>query len=181
MDEQTTIVPLVSGAMTSSSVESPGQQTSPVGTVSVMPFAGEPSPDEPGTPYLLVYSLGDGPDGPEATATAMRAMLRGAGLSLGERLTDLAEETRIASSLLVEAERAVLSLPFLRIQCPVPSDWERAAHESGSVYLICATRPWPEAAPGRPLAEERVRAFVGDRAMLAESAHARIPVRRVRT
>ncbi|MFG3499270.1 DUF5949 family protein [Streptomyces sp. NPDC047928] len=167
--------------MTSSTVVSPGQQRSPLGTLTVIPWSSEPSADDPGTPFLMVYSLGDGRDGPEAGEEALRAELEKLGLSIGEHLLDLGRESKIPVTLLVEAEQAVLTMPFMKVQCPVPPEWEKAAQERGQVYLICAVRPWPEAVPGQEVAPERLRAFVGDDTMLADAAHCLVPVLRVRT
>lgn len=170
--------------MTSSTtVATPGQQESPLGTLTVIPWTNEPEADSdsPVTPFLMVYSLGDGRDGPEAGSEALRGALEKIGLSIGDKVTDLAHETRIPVTLLVEAEQAVLNLPFMRVQCPVPPQWEKAAHESGKVYLICSLRPWPEAVQGKPVSEEQLRAFLADEEMVARSAHCLLPVRRVRT
>ncbi|WP_256105130.1 DUF5949 family protein [Streptomyces sp. ODS05-4] len=170
--------------MTSTTAVSPGRQASPLGTLAVIPWASDPDADpgqEPQVPFLMVYSLGDGRDGPEAGAEALRAELEKAGLSVGDKVTDLARETRIPVTLLVEAEQAALTLPFMRVQCPVPPQWERAAHQTGKVYLVCSLRPWPEAVQGQPVDEERLRAFIGDESLVEQSAHAMVPVRRVRT
>ncbi|MEE1751120.1 DUF5949 family protein [Streptomyces sp. SP18CS02] len=166
--------------MTSSTVAFPGRQRSLLGTLSVLPWASEPSADSAGTPMLMVYSTGDGPEGPEAGREALAAELEKLGLPIGERVVDLASETRIPITLLVEAEQLVLTTPFMRAQCSVPPQWEQAAHEKGQVYLICALRPWPQGAPGREVGEEELRAFAGDEETLSESAHCVVPVRRVR-
>ncbi|MET9803377.1 DUF5949 family protein [Streptomyces sp. NPDC006368] len=169
--------------MTSSTAESPGRQRSLLGTLAVIAWTDEPSPDSdtPGTPFLMVYSLGNGDQGPEAGAQAMRAELERLGLSIGDRLTDLAREPRIPFTLLVEAQRAVLDLPFMKAQCPVPPEWESNAHKTGTAYLIVATRPWPEAVAGREVSADRLRAFVSDEQLLQSSAHCLLPVRRVRS
>ncbi|ORT59078.1 DUF5949 family protein [Streptomyces sp. CB03238] len=169
--------------MTSSTAATPGQQESLLGTLTVIPWVSEPESDAgtPVTPFLMVYSLGDGRDGTEAGAEALRAELEKIGLSIGDKVTDLSRETRIPVTLLVEAEQAVLNLPFMKVQCPVPPEWEKAAHESGTAYLICALRPWPEAVQGKPVGEEQLRAFLGEEEMVAKSAHCLVPVRRVRT
>ncbi len=152
-----------------------------MGTLTVIPWVSEPTPEDPGNPMLMVYSLGDGPDGPEAVEEALRAQLEKLGLSIGERLIDLGKDSRIPVTLLVEAEQAVLTLPFMKVQCPVPPEWERAAHAKGQVYLIFAVRPWPEAVPGKEVPAETLRAFVGGEGLLEGSAHCLAPVLRVRT
>jgi hypothetical protein len=170
--------------MTSSTTAAtPGQQESLLGSLTVISWANEPEADSdaPVMPYLMVYSLGDGRDGPEAGSEALRGELEKIGLSIGDKVTDLAHETRIPVTLLVEAEQAVLNLPFMRVQCPVPPEWEKAAHEGGKAYLICSLRPWPEAVQGKPVSEEQLRAFLADEEMVALSAHCLLPVRRVRS
>ncbi|MFV0128551.1 DUF5949 family protein [Streptomyces sp. HMX112] len=166
--------------MTSSTVESPGQQSSPLGTLSVLPWSSEASSGSPGTPFLLMYSLGDGREGPEAGEAALRAELERLGLSVGDRLTDLGREPQVPVKLLVEAQQVVLNTPFMKVQGQVPVEWEKAAQESGQVYLICALRPWPEAVPGREIDPDRLRAFVSDEELLASSVHCLLPVMRVR-
>jgi hypothetical protein len=159
----------------------PDRKRSPLGTLTVIPWCSEPTADDPGEPMLMVYSLGDGQDGPEAGEEAMRAQLKQLGLSIGERLVDLGRDSRIAITLLVEAEQAVLTLPFMKVQCPVPPEWQRAAHAKGQVYLIFAVRPWPEAVPGVEVSEEQLRAFVTGDGLLEGAAHCLAPVLRVRT
>ncbi|MDT9684861.1 DUF5949 family protein [Streptomyces sp. TRM76323] len=167
--------------MTSSTAVSPDSRRSPLGTLTVIPWCSEPTADDPGDPLLMVYSLGDGRDGPEAGEEAMRAQLDQLGLPIGERLVDLGRDSGFSSSLLVEAEQAVLTLPFLRVRCPVPPEWQRAAHAKGQVYLIIAVRPWPRAVPGRAVPPEELRAFVSGEGFLEGSAHCLLPVLRVRT
>lgn len=166
--------------MTSSAAVTPGQQRSLLGTLTVIPWVSEPSDDEFGTPLLMVYSLGDGRDGPEAGGEALRAELEKLGLSIGKQLIDLERHRQIPITLLVEAEQAVLNLPFMKVQCPVPPQWQRAAHAKGQVYLIFALRPWPEAVPGEEVPAEKLRAFVSGEGLLEGSAHCLTPVLRVR-
>ncbi|WP_149184467.1 DUF5949 family protein [Streptomyces sp. TRM49041] len=167
--------------MTSSPAVSPDQQRSLLGTLTVIPWCSEPTADDPGDPLLMVYSLGDGRDGPEAGEEAMRAQLERLGMSIGERLTDLGKDSGVPVTLLVEAQQAVLTLPFMKVQCPVPPEWEKAAHMKGQVYLIFAVRPWPEAVPGKEVPAEKLRAFVTGEGLLEGSAHCLAPVLRVRT
>ncbi|MFJ3763787.1 DUF5949 family protein [Streptomyces sp. NPDC090082] len=165
--------------MTTSHVVSSARSVSPLGTLTVIPWSSEPSADSSGTPFLMAYSLGDGRDGPEAGQQAMRAALESMGLSVGDRLFDLDQDAGIKASLLVEGGSAVLTLPFLKVQCPVPDEWQAAAREAGKVYFICSVRPWAEGVPGQPVDEARLRAFVSDEEMLADSAHVLLPVRRI--
>ncbi|WP_137993654.1 DUF5949 family protein [Streptomyces vilmorinianum] len=165
--------------MTSSNVVSEARSDSPLGTLTVVPWTIGPTDDSPVTPFLMVYSLGDGRDGPEAGEEAMRAALEGMGLPLGDRVVDASEERATGAHLLVEAQQAVLTLPFMKVQCPVPAEWEAAAKESGHAYLICSVRPWPDAVPGEALTEERLKAFVTDDAVVGAAAHVLLPVRRL--
>ncbi|MFF6789646.1 DUF5949 family protein [Streptomyces filamentosus] len=165
--------------MTTPHVLSEARSLSPLGTLTVIPWSSEATADSAGTPFLMAYSLGDGRDGPEAGQQAMRAALESMGLSVGDRLFDLEKDAGISATLLVEGGSAALTLPFLKVQCPVPAEWQAAARESGKVYFLCSVRPWAEAVPGRPVDEDRLRAFVSDEEMLADCAHVLLPVRRL--
>ncbi|MFF7437660.1 DUF5949 family protein [Streptomyces sp. NPDC008122] len=165
--------------MTTSNVVSSARNASPLGTLTVIPWASEPSADSAGTPFLMAYSLGDGRDGPEAGQQAMRAALESMKLSVGDRLFDLEKDAGINATLLVEGGSAVLTLPFLKVQCPVPDEWQAAAREQGKVYFLCSVRPWSEGVPGQPVDEAMLRAFVSDEETLADCAHVLLPVRRI--
>ncbi|GHF87201.1 DUF5949 family protein [Streptomyces filamentosus] len=165
--------------MTTPHVLSEARSLSPLGTLTVIPWSSEATADSAGTPFLMAYSLGDGRDGPEAGQQAMRAALESMGLSVGDRLFDLEKDAGISATLLVEGGSAALTLPFLKVQCPVPAEWQAAARESGKVYFLCSVRPWAEAVPGQPVDEDRLRAFVSDEEMLADCAHVLLPVRRL--
>jgi hypothetical protein len=45
---------------------------------------------------------------------------------------------------------------------------------------VFATRPWPEAAPGRPVEPWRLAAFAGAEETLSTSAHVLLPARSLR-
>ncbi|WP_211821811.1 DUF5949 family protein [Streptomyces filamentosus] len=165
--------------MTTPHVLSEARSLSPLGTLTVIPWSSEATADSAGTPFLMAYSLGDGRDGPEAGQQAMRAALESMGLSVGDRLFDLEKDAGISATLLVEGGSAALTLPFLKVQCPVPAEWQAAARESGKVHFLCSVRPWAEAVPGQPVDEDRLRAFVSDEEMLADCAHVLLPVRRL--
>ncbi|MDJ1135225.1 DUF5949 family protein [Streptomyces iconiensis] len=169
--------------MTSSTAATSDQQNSLLGTLIIVPWANEPAPGSNGaaTPFLLVCSRGDGRDGPGPGAKALRAELEKTGLWIGEGTADLTRKTQSPVTLLVEAGRAVLSMPFLHVQCPVTPNWEKAAHESGTAYLICTVRPWPEAVQGMPVGADQLREFVSDEQLVPTSARCLLPVRRVRT
>ncbi|MFI6644651.1 DUF5949 family protein [Streptomyces sp. NPDC050504] len=165
--------------MSSASVATAMPQTSLLGTVVVLPWASDPDAEDPSTPFLLLYPLGDGKDGADASGEAMNAMLTGLGLRFGEQL-DLAKQPRSPISLLVEAGQAALTLASMKVQCAVPAEWEQAARERGQVYLIGSTRAWPAAVPGEPVDEESLSAYVSDETLLEASAHALVPVRSLR-
>lgn len=46
-----------------------------------------------------------------------------------------------------------------------------------TVHAMSATRPWPQGAPGRPVSEELLRSFAGDKKVIMTSAHCVLPVR----
>ncbi|MFF2939516.1 DUF5949 family protein [Streptomyces niveus] len=167
--------------MTSTNTAQGSLQYAPLlGTLTVIPWTSEPSDDERNPPFLLAYSLGDGRDGAEAGEEAMHAVIKEVGLRTGAGLTDVATSPGVPITLLVQAGRAVLTMPYLKAQCAVPPEWEEDARETGSVYFIIATQPWPEGTPGKPVSEETLRAFVGDEAVLTGAAHCLVPVSSLR-
>ncbi|MBT2439432.1 hypothetical protein J7E93_04700 [Streptomyces sp. ISL-36] len=165
--------------MTSSNVVSEARSSSPLGSLSVVFWTTGPTDTKPAASYLMVYSLGDGSDGPEAGAEAMRAAVEGMGLTVGGPVVDASQGPRVDAHLLVEAQQAVLTLPFMKLQCSVPVEWEAAAKELGHVYLVCSVRPWPEGAPGGAVSEEQLRSFFAGEDPLADGAHVVLPVRRL--
>ncbi|QHY96098.1 hypothetical protein SSPS47_13320 [Streptomyces sp. S4.7] len=167
--------------MTSTNTAQGSAQYAPLlGTLTVIPWTGEASDGERNPPFLLAYSLGDGRDGAEAGAEAMRAVIDEVGLHTGAGLVDVGESPNVPITLLVQAGRAVLTMPYLKAQCAVPPEWEQDARATGGVYFIIATRPWPEGTPGKPVSEEALRAFVGDEAVLTGAAHCLVPVSSLR-
>lgn len=167
--------------MTSTNTTRGNQQyASLLGTLTVIPWTGEASDGERNPPFLLAYSLGDGRDGAEAGGEAMRAVIEEVGLHTGAGLVDVGESPNIPITLLVQAGRAVLTMPYLKAQCAVPPEWEEDARATGGVYFIIATQPWPEGIPGKPVSEEALRAFVGDEAVLTGAAHCLVPVSSLR-
>jgi len=168
-----------------SSPSSPSSQSSPsplqsrLGTLVVIPWAGA---DEDGEdmPFLMAYSLGDGVDGPEAGQEAVRTVAGEIGLPVGGEILDASYEPRPDVRVLVEGGKAVLSMPYLKATCPVPEQWTAAARARETVYLILASRPWPEAQPGAQVTEEGLRAFAGDEEVLRTAAHVLVPVSTVR-
>ncbi|MET9482216.1 DUF5949 family protein [Streptomyces sp. NPDC006638] len=151
-----------------------------LGTLSVIPWTSDPADEERNAPYLLAYSLGDGREGPEAGEETMRTVLGEVGLKPGGDLMDLSHTPGLGIKLLVEAGRAVLTMPYLNAQCPVPPEWEQDAREIGHVYFMVATRPWTTGTPGKPVTEESLRAFIGDDEVLSSAAHCLLPVRSLR-
>ncbi|WP_437075108.1 DUF5949 family protein [Streptomyces sp. enrichment culture] len=144
-----------------------------------MTWSGE-APDGSDMPYLLAYSLGDGPDGPEATSAAVGRMLEVNGLPVGGELVDGSTKPSLPVSLLVEAGQAVLTMPPLNAQCPAPPEWLTAVGERGYAYLVFTTRPWPEAEPGKPVEPEALAAFAGAEETLTAAAHVVLPARALR-
>ncbi|HEY9367864.1 DUF5949 family protein [Streptomyces sp.] len=164
--------------MTSPNAISRARSANPLGTLTVIPWTIGPTAEKNITAFLMVYSLGDGPDGPEACEASMRQALQGMGLQIGGELADGAQAA-LGVHLLVEAQQAVLTLPFMKVQCPVPAEWEAAAHQNGQVVLLCPTTPWPEAVPGETVTEARLKTFVTDERVVKNSAHLVMPVRRI--
>ncbi|MEU6393350.1 DUF5949 family protein [Streptomyces sp. NPDC046939] len=152
-----------------------------LGTVAVIAWSGESAESEGDTPFLLAYTTGDSPAGPEAAETALRALLEKNGLSVGDTVHNAVRRPSFPVSLLVEAGQAVLTIPPLKAQCPAPPEWLEAADAHGVVYFLFTTRPWPVATPGQAVAEEELTAFVGDETTLTAAAHCLLPVRRIRS
>ncbi|MFJ9827586.1 DUF5949 family protein [Streptomyces sp. NPDC101160] len=165
--------------MTTSNVESRAHSAHSIGTLTAVSWTMGPTDDLPAIPRLMVYSLGDGLHGPEAGAQELRAVLEGMGATIGAEVAFAGEERELGVHLLVEAERAVLNLPFMQAQCPVTPEWQEAAYERGNAILTIPLLPWPEAAPGTPITEERLKAFVTDDKVVRSSAHITVPVSRI--
>ncbi|MFC8228751.1 DUF5949 family protein [Streptomyces sp. NPDC057287] len=161
---------------------SPKTATSPysqaqLGTQVLIGWSGVSAPGERATAFLLAYSLGDGPDGPEAGERAMHTALERSGLRVGGETLDATELPNLPVKLLVQAGQAVLTLPHFKSQYSVPPEWLAAARSEGRVHGMFATRPWPAAVPGQPVGEELLRSFVGDPDVIGTSAHCLLPVR----
>ncbi|MGW8062700.1 DUF5949 family protein [Streptomyces ziwulingensis] len=166
--------------MTSPTTAPAKPEGSLLGTLTVVPWSSVPSTNTPRLPFLTVYSLGDGAEGPEAGEKVMRAHLEKIGLPVTGQPVELPPGGKAAITLLVEAEQAVLTMPFLRVQCPVPPHWQDAAHKNGKVHLICLTGPWPHAAPGQSLSPEQLRGFLTEDELRSTSTHCLVPVTRLR-
>lgn len=164
--------------MTSTPSETRPLRAADLGTLAVMAFSGE-APDGD-MPYLLAYSLGDGEGGPEASTVAVGQLLRNNGLPVGDTLLDGAREPSLPLTLLVEERQVVVTMPYLNAQCVVPPEWLAAVGERGYAYFLFATRAWPEAEPGKPVAPESLAAFAGDEGTLLSAAHVLLPARSVR-
>lgn len=148
-----------------------------LGTLSLIGWSGEHPDGGHDVAFLLVYSLGDGTDGPAAGETAMRVALERCGLPVGAGLVRAAETPFLPVTLLVQSGQAVLTLPHFTAQYRVPPQWLAAARDRGEVHAMFATRPWPAAVPGRPVGEELLRSFVADEQVVMTSAHCLLPVR----
>ena len=163
--------------MSQTNTASASSLQSRLGTLVVIPWAGAHE-DGADMPFLMAYSLGDGVGGP---ADGQEAVLEAAGkigLPVGGAALDVAN-TRVDVRVLVEGGKAVLTMPYLKVTCPVPDQWTAAAHTRGTVYVILASRPWPEAVPGAPISEEALRAFAADADVLGTAAHALVPAGRL--
>jgi hypothetical protein len=147
-----------------------------MGTLVVVPWAGEHHGDGADMAFLMAYSLGDGVDGREAGQAAVLQAAEELGLPVGGAVLDVASARKPPVTVLVEGDRAVLTMAHLYADCPVPAPWSAAARARGSVYVILASRPWPEATPGATLTEEQLRAFAGDEGVLESAAHCLVPV-----
>lgn len=164
--------------MTSTSSETRTFRAADLGTLAVMAFSGE-APDGD-MPYLLAYSLGDGAGGPGASTVAIEELLRNNGLPVGDTLLDGSRQPSLPLTLLVEAGQAVVTMPYLNAQCVVPPEWLTAVGERGYAYFLFATRAWPVAEPGKPVAPEALAAFAGDEDTLLSAAHVLLPARSLR-
>ncbi|MBT2406393.1 MULTISPECIES: DUF5949 family protein [unclassified Streptomyces] len=152
---------------------------SQLGTLSVLAWIGDPS-DGHDIPYLLAYTLGDGPQGKEAGEAAARGLLEEIGLPIGDVVMDGTRSPRtFAVQILLSGNQIALTMPGLNAACTAPDEWVAAANESGQAYFLFATRAWPEAVPGRPVTAEVLQAFAGDEQVLTSSAHCVIQVQRL--
>src|SRR5882757_1273234 len=147
-----------------------------MGTLVVIPWAGEYSEDGADMAFLMAYSLGDGADGPEAGEVAVLTAAGEIGLPVGGAILDVSRAPKAAVTVLVAGGKAVLTMPYLHAACPVPDQWTAAARERGSVYVILASRPWPQGAPGTEVSEAQLRDFAGDPDVLGSAAHCLVPV-----
>ncbi|MFE1285334.1 DUF5949 family protein [Streptomyces sp. NPDC058751] len=161
--------------MTSTSSGTSPLRVADLGTLAVMAFSGE-APDGD-MPYLLAYSLGDGAGGPEGSAAAVRQLLVDNGLPVGDTLIDGSRQPGLPLTLLVEAGQAVVSMPYLNARCVAPREWLAAVAERGYAYFLFATRAWPVARPGKPVAPEDLTAFAGDEETLLSASHVLLPAR----
>ncbi|MGW0823606.1 DUF5949 family protein [Streptomyces sp. NPDC002845] len=159
--------------MTSASSELRPFRTADLGTLVVIAWSGETLDGD--MPYLLAYSLGDGPSGPDASSIAIEKLLLDAGLRIGgESVADTARSSPPVS-LLVEAGQAVISMPNLSAQCTPPPQWLAAVSERGYAHFVFTTCPWPEGEPGKPVDPEALAAFVGAEETLKAAAHVALP------
>lgn len=165
--------------MTTSNVLPTEHSAHTMGTLSVISWTLGPTDDMPATPFLMVYSLGDGLHGREAGEAELRETLAGMGVPIGDIVVDAGQERGVGAHLLVEAERAVLTLPFMNAQCPVSPDWQAAAYETGHVIVKVPVVPWADAEPGAPVAEDRLKAFISADEVVRNSGHIAVPVSRI--
>jgi hypothetical protein len=166
--------------MSQTNTASASSLQSRLGTLVVIPWAGAHENGED-MPFLMAYSLGDGVGGPEAGQRAVLEAAEEIGLPVGGAVLDVAHAQQVAVRLLVEGGKAVLSMPYLKVTCPVPDQWTTAARARAAVYVILASRPWPEAVPGTEITEETLRDFAADEDVLRTAAHFLVPVGTLRS
>lgn len=149
---------------------------SQLGTLSVIAWIGDPAGGH-NLPYLLAYTLGDGPQGEEGSEAAARRLLEGLGLPIGDRVYEGVGNAKCPVQIvLVDGNQLTLTLPGLSAKCSAPDEWVAAAKDGGQAYFLFATRAWPQAVPGRPVDEEMLKEFAGDEAVLTSSAHCIVSV-----
>ncbi|MGW0336812.1 DUF5949 family protein [Streptomyces sp. NPDC003011] len=165
--------------MTTTPSEARPFRSADLGTLVIMAWSGE-APDGHDMPYLLACSLGDAPDGPEATTAAVERLLNDNGLPVGGDLVDGNVRPSLPVSMLVVAGQAVVTMPRLNAQCPVRPEWLAAVAKRGYAYFVFTTRPWPEASQGTVTPEE-LAGFAGSEETLKAAAHIVLPARSLRS
>jgi hypothetical protein len=163
--------------VTSTSTETQPWRAADLGSLVVMAWRRE-TPDGD-IPFLLACSLGDGANGPDAGADAVRQLLDSAGLAANGGLVDATGLQGQSAGVLLVPGAASLTMPHLNAQFVPPPKWVAAAEERAYVYLIFATRPWPEGAEPGDL--ETLAAFTEEEETLTSAAHVLLPVRGLRT
>ncbi|WP_030559645.1 DUF5949 family protein [Streptomyces aureocirculatus] len=162
--------------MTSTSDQQRDFRVTDLGTLAVLAWSGEHPEDEKDMAFLLAYSLGDTEGGPEATAEAMRTLLRSEELPLGGPVLDGARNPSLPVSLRIEDEQALVHMPHVRAECVVPPEWLAAVRQRGHAYFMITTRAWPEGTPGSPVSEKALRDFAGSEDTMLNAAHCLLPV-----
>ncbi|MET9457232.1 DUF5949 family protein [Streptomyces canus] len=165
--------------MTTTSSATHPPRTADLGTLAITAWSGE-APDGHDMPFLLAYSLGDAPDGPEAATAAVERLLNDNGLPVGGDLVDGHVRPSLPVTLLVVAGHAVVTMPRLNVKCPVGPQWLAAVAKRGYAYVVFTTRPWPEAS-GRSVTPDDLAAFGGSDETLKAAAHIVLPARSLRS
>ncbi|MET7618279.1 DUF5949 family protein [Streptomyces sp. NPDC005408] len=165
--------------MTTASTSKNSVVRSHLGTLSVLAWTGDPEEGND-MPYLIAYSLGNGKEGAEAGEAAVLAVIDELGLTVGGGLYDATRANNSPIRLLVEGGKAVVNMPYLTAQCAAPQEWLSAVEQRGHAHFMVASRPWPEAVPGKPVTEEMLQAFLGDEDTLTSAAHILLPVSKLR-
>ncbi|MBG0855166.1 hypothetical protein I2W78_25800 [Streptomyces spinoverrucosus] len=150
-----------------------------LGTLAIMHWTGTIQ-DGNDMPYLLACSRGDAPGGPEAASAAVERLLNDIGLSLGDDVIDGRARPSLPVSLLVVAGQAVVTMPRLTTQCPVPPAWLTAVAKRGCAYFLFTARPWPEPQVGKVVTADALREFVTAEETVKASAHLLLPARSLR-
>ncbi|MFI1105011.1 DUF5949 family protein [Streptomyces melanogenes] len=165
--------------MTSASSAVRPSRTAQLGTLALLAWSGPHPEEDRDVAFLMAYSLGDGEGGLAGAEAAARELLDEIGMPAGT-VNDAEHGAAMPITLLLEAGQVSLTMPQLKVQCATPAEWMAAAQAEDAAHFIFATRPWPEAVPGRPVTEEMLRAFAGDAETLLSAGHCVLPVRRLR-
>ncbi|MFI1563004.1 DUF5949 family protein [Streptomyces sp. NPDC020490] len=161
--------------MTAAPRENHAPRAADPGTLVVMAWSAE-APDGD-MPYLLAYSLGDVPGGPEAATAAVEQLLEDNGLPADGDVVDGAARPDLPVGLVVEGDQAVVTMVGFSARCLPPREWLAAVAERGYAYFLFTTRPWPRAEPGKAVAPEALAAFAGAEETLNAAAHVVLPAR----
>ncbi|MFG2356070.1 DUF5949 family protein [Streptomyces sp. NPDC048521] len=132
------------------------------------------------TPCLLACSLGDGPDGPEASSAAVERLIDDLGLPIGGEPVDGTTRPSLKVSMLVVAGQIVLQMPQVTSQVTPPADWLRAVEKLGYTYFMFTTRICPSTGPRRPVDGKELAAFAGAPETTNAAAHVFLPARSLR-
>lgn len=166
--------------MTSASSEIRPFRAADIGTLVLLAWLARNAEGDGRTPCLLACSLGDGPDGPEASAAAVERLLDDLGLPIGGEPVDGTSRKSLKVGMLVVAGQIVLQMPQITSQVTPPADWLTAVQKLGYTYFMFTTRICPSTGPRRPVDGEALAAFAGAPETTNAAAHAFLPARSLR-